>query len=53
MSNQEIQNGEPQVVTDSNGLSAQFVEITIEGETIPVYCAFPQEGENLPLVLVK
>ena len=52
MSSQEIQNGEPQVVTDSNGLNAQFVEIPIEGETIPVYCSFPQRGENLPLVLV-
>ena len=52
MSSHEIQNGEPQVVTNSNGLNAQFVEIPIEGETIPVYCSFPQGGENLPLVLV-
>ena len=34
MSSHEIQNGEPQVVTNSNGLNAQFVEIPIEGETI-------------------
>ena len=50
MSNQQIENGEPRVITDSEGLMAQFVEVPVERDIIPVYCAFPQGQEMMPLV---
>ena len=40
MSDQQIENGEPRVITDSEGLMAQFVEVQVERDIIPVYCAF-------------
>ena len=52
MSDQQIENGEPRVITDSEGLMAQFVEVPVERDIIPVYCAFPQGQEMMPLVLV-
>ena len=52
MSDQQIENGEPRVITDSEGLMAQFVEVPVERDIIPVYCAFPKGKEMMPLVLV-
>ena len=52
MSDQQIENREPRVMTDSEGLMAQFVEVPVERDIIPVYCAFPQGQEMMPLVLV-
>ena len=52
MSDQQIENGEPRIITDSEGLMAQFVEVPVERDIIPVYCAFPQGQEMMPLVLV-
>ena len=36
MSDQQIENGEPRVITDSEGLLAQFVEVPVERDIIPV-----------------
>ena len=52
MSDQQIENGEPRVITDSEGLMAQFVEVPVERDIIPVYCAFPQGQEMMPMILV-
>ena len=52
MSDLQIENGEPRVITDSEGLMAQFVEVPVERDIIPVYCAFPQGQDMMPLVLV-
>ena len=41
MSDQQIENGEPRLITESEGLIAQFVEIPVERDIILVYCAFP------------
>ncbi len=52
MNEQTIVNGEPLIVTDSKGLTAQHVEIPFGVENIPAYCAFPTGGERLPVILV-
>jgi len=38
--------------TDSEGLVAQQVKITITGGEITGYCAYPAKGANFPVVLV-
>ena len=43
MSNQQIENGEPRVITDPEGLMAQFVEVPVERDIITVYCALPRD----------
>ena len=48
MSDQQIENGEPRVITDSEGLMTQFVEVPVERDIIPVYCAFLQGQEMMP-----
>ena len=53
MSDQQIENGEPRVITDSEGLMAQFVEVPVERDIIPIYCAFPQGQEMMPVEGLK
>ena len=46
MSDQQIENEEPRIITDSEGLMAQFIEVPVERDIIPVYCALPQGQEK-------
>ena len=52
MSDQQVENGEPRVITDSEGIMAQFVKVPVEKDIIHVYCVFSQGQEMMPLVLV-
>ena len=52
MTKTSIVNAKPSIITDDEGLSAHFVEIPVEKDIIPVYCAFPERGEYLPILLV-
>ena len=40
------------ITTDTEGLSAGFVALTVDGQTVPVYVARPAGGASLPVVLV-
>ena len=40
------------IKTDAKGLTAGTVNITVDGQQVPVYRAQPEGGKNLPVILV-
>jgi len=43
---------EQTITTDSKGLSAGEVKVPVKDGDMPAYCAMPEGGQNLPVVLV-